>query len=61
MQPHVFEAFATGKIDGTGLGLAISRSMIEANHGKIWLDNSYATGARFCFSVPLNTQTGNHD
>ncbi|BCB27428.1 hypothetical protein SKTS_23140 [Sulfurimicrobium lacus] len=59
MQPHIFEAFATGKIDGTGLGLAISRSMIEANHGKIWLDNSYAAGARFCFSVPLNTQTGN--
>lgn len=60
-QPRVFEPFTTGKIDGTGLGLAISRSLVEANHGKIWLDNSFAGGARFCFSVPVSTSTGNHD
>ncbi|MBZ0095554.1 MAG: MASE1 domain-containing protein [Sulfuricella sp.] len=61
MQPQVFEPFTTGKIDGTGLGLAISRSLVEANHGKIWLDKSFAGGARFCFSVPVSTSTGNHD
>lgn len=61
MQPQVFEPFTTGKIDGTGLGLAISRSLVEANHGKIWLDKSFAGGARFCFSVPVSIPTGNHD
>ena len=61
MQPQVFEPFTTGKIDGTGLGLAISRSLVEANRGKIWLDKSFACGARFCFSVPVSKPTGNHD
>ena len=61
MQPQVFEPFITGKVDGTGLGLAISRSMVEANHGKIWLDKSFAGGARFCFSVPVSLPAGNHD
>ena len=60
-QRQIFEPFTTGKIDGTGLGLAISRSLVDANHGRIWLDKSFAGGARFCFSVPVNTSTGNHD
>lgn len=61
IQPKVFEPFTTGKIDGTGLGLAISRSLVEAHHGKIWLDKAFAGGARFCFSVPASIPTGNHD
>jgi len=61
VQPQIFEPFTTGKIDGTGLGLAISRSLVEAHHGKIWLDKSFAGGTRFCFSVPVSIPTGNHD
>jgi signal transduction histidine kinase len=61
MQPQVFEPFTTGKTDGTGLGLAISRSLVEANHGKIWLDKPIMGGTRFCFSVPVSIPTGNHD
>lgn len=61
IQPHVFEPFTTGKVDGTGLGLAISRSLVEANHGKIWLHKTFAGGARFCFSVPVSLPAKNHE
>lgn len=50
--PGLFYAFSTSKTDGMGLGLAISRSIIEAHGGKLWLDKSVTTGARFCFTLP---------
>ncbi|MCF6253725.1 MAG: PAS domain S-box protein [Thiomicrorhabdus sp.] len=41
---HVFEHFVQGQknnhlADGTGLGLAISREIIQAHHGRIWVEN----------------------
>jgi len=52
----VFERFK--KLDeyrqGTGLGLPISRGIIEHFGGKIWVDTSYTSGARFVFTLPLN-------
>lgn len=48
----LFYAFATTKTEGMGLGLAISRSLVEAHGGKLWLDESVKTGARFCFTLP---------
>jgi light-regulated signal transduction histidine kinase (bacteriophytochrome) len=38
---------------GTGIGLAMTRKIIEYFGGKIWLDTSYADGARFLFTMPM--------
>lgn len=37
---------------GSGLGLAISREIVTAHSGRIWVDTSYKSGARVCFSIP---------
>lgn len=50
---ELFTQFETTKPDGMGLGLSISRSMIEAMHGRLWLDKDYANGARFHVSLPV--------
>jgi len=36
-----------------GLGLAICRAIVQAHHGRIWVDSAHAPGARFCFTLPL--------
>lgn len=38
---------------GTGIGLAMCRKIIEYHGGKIWLDTTVETGARFCFTLPV--------
>jgi signal transduction histidine kinase len=38
---------------GTGIGLAMCRKIIEYHGGKIWLDTTVQTGARFCFTLPV--------
>jgi len=49
---HLFDAFWSTKKDGIGLGLTISRSIIEANHGHIWVEPNEGGGAMFLFSLP---------
>ena len=52
---HVFEAFARGAHaadrdaarPGVGLGLAIVRRIVEASQGRIFIDESCTSGARF--------------
>lgn len=39
-------------IAGTGLGLYISKAIIEAHHGRIWLESGSGTGAKFCVWLP---------
>ena len=41
---------------GTGLGLVICRGIIEAHGGKIWLDNTFKTGAAIKFTLPVRGQ-----
>lgn len=60
-QQHIFEPFTTSKPGGTGLGLAICRSLIEANGGKLWLEENTRQGARFCFTLPVDPETDDHD
>ena len=54
--PRIFERFY--KVDrarsssGTGLGLAIARHMIEAHHGKIWVESELNKGSTFYFVIP---------
>ena len=56
--PHVFERFwkdeASGK-KATGLGLFIAKGIVEAHGGHIWVESEHGHGARFYFTVPLET------
>lgn len=52
----LFGQFETTKKEGMGLGLSICRSIIETGGGRLWHDESYEIGARFCFTVPTNAE-----
>ncbi|MFO1372290.1 MAG: two-component system sensor histidine kinase KdpD [Candidatus Competibacteraceae bacterium] len=55
----LFEKFTRGHaestIPGVGLGLAICRAIIEAHGGQIQAENRATGGARFTFTLPLET------
>jgi signal transduction histidine kinase len=40
-------------IAGTGLGLYISRAIVEAHHGRIWVESQEDQGAKFSVWLPL--------
>ncbi len=40
---------------GTGLGLSICKGIIELHRGKIWAESEGGQGARFTFSLPLES------
>lgn len=42
---------------GMGLGLPIARRLARAMGGDVWYERRFPTGARFCYSVPLNRRT----
>ncbi|MDD5065826.1 MAG: response regulator [bacterium] len=54
----IFEKFrqidssSTRTAEGTGLGLAIVKSIIEAHHGKIWINSKKDKGSTFSFTLP---------
>jgi signal transduction histidine kinase len=50
---HIFSWSISSKEAGMGFGLTICRMIIEAHHGRIWLENSGPGGSEFCFSVPV--------
>ena len=56
--PYVFDRFyrsadAQRNKKGAGLGLYLAKSIIEAHKGRIWVDPEHGSGARICFSLPL--------
>ena len=52
----VFEMFCRlhndDEFDGAGIGLAICRKIVDDHDGEIWVDKSYADGARIVFTLP---------
>jgi signal transduction histidine kinase len=52
----IFERFRQGENPGRrglGLGLYISRTLIEAQHGKIWAESTPGNGTTVSFTLPL--------
>ncbi len=52
----IFNPFFTTKERGTGLGLCVVRNIVEAHGGKVWLENSPASGARVRIKLPMALQ-----
>ena len=38
---------------GAGLGLAITKGLVEAHHGRIWVQSKEGEGSRFSFALPV--------
>ena len=55
---EIFEDFM--RVDpsssGMGLGLAISKRLIQAHHGKIWVDSEPGRGSSFKFLLPMKVE-----
>jgi K+-sensing histidine kinase KdpD len=44
------------RVSGSGMGLAIARGIVEAHHGRIWVEDAEAgMGARFMIELPINS------
>lgn len=57
---RVFDQFFRGEksrsreTGGAGLGLAIAKRIIEAHHGRIWVESQPGQGTRFSFVLPAS-------
>ncbi|MFC1480502.1 sensor histidine kinase, partial [Candidatus Omnitrophota bacterium] len=51
-QNKIFNLFYSTKITGTGLGLPISKSIIEANDGQLYLEETNKEGTCFIIELP---------
>lgn len=59
---EIFEDF--GRVDpsssGMGLGLAITKRLIQAHHGKIWVESEPGRGSSFNFLLPTKVEAYGH-
>jgi len=56
-QEHIFDKYAraTTGVHGLGLGLAFCRMAVEAHGGKIGVESDDGKGAKFYFTLPINS------
>jgi two-component system, OmpR family, sensor histidine kinase KdpD len=61
LHAHLFDKFyriseERSPDTGTGLGLSICKGIIDAHHGKIWVESPIAgdSGVRFLFTIPID-------
>jgi signal transduction histidine kinase len=59
--PYVFDRFyrsedALRTKKGAGLGLYLAKAIIEAHKGKIWINTEHGSGAKICFSLPIEAE-----
>ncbi|MCB9438546.1 MAG: PAS domain-containing protein [Anaerolineales bacterium] len=60
-QQIIFEPFRQTEIgvrqmSGTGLGLPITMRLVEAHHGKLWLESEMGEGSSFFFTLPVQSE-----
>lgn len=58
-QRLIFERFEklNDFVQGTGLGLSICLLILKRLKGRIWIDEKYTGGARFCFVHPIKNES----
>ena len=44
--------YGTNGETGSGLGLVLTKDFVEANHGRIWVENDFGKGCTFLFALP---------
>lgn len=55
---HMFDAFYSTKDDGSGLGLPIAKKVIEAHHGKIYVQSELDRGTQITLEFPIPARLG---
>jgi signal transduction histidine kinase len=57
-QEHLFEKYRLSRHrnNGSGLGLYICKTLVEANHGRIWMESAPGQGATFHLALPAVTE-----
>jgi len=63
-QQRIFEKYyrgreGRGQLTGMGMGLPIARQVVEAHHGRVWVESLPGEGATFSFSLPFSHEEAN--
>jgi hypothetical protein len=55
---HMFDAFYSTKYGGSGLGLPTAKKVIEAHHGKIYVQSAVDRGTQITLEFPTPARLG---